>query len=528
MNTAENNKTILNPFTIIFYIFKYALEGIACFMGVFLEIIVYSFKGLYYLIISLPQDIYYIASGGVDKAYKTTKSVVTSVAEKKETEVKKDRISPKKRAQLEEERKILAELLASEEAKRVSKAAVYQYIAEDADGKLITGTFTGYSFLDVNSYLINEGFTVYSIKTSKLINFMYGESSIVPQKMSNKDLIFWLSQLSTYIKAGIPLTDSVRLIANSMKKNSRQKKIYERLVYELSMGEAFSKSLEKQGTIFPGLLINMLKAAEATGELAQTLEEMADYYTEIEKTRKQVISAMTYPTIVMVFALGVIIFIMLYVVPQFIEVYNSVGIELNGITKAVIGISLFLKDNIAMILLVLVIVIVAFVFTFKRVKAFRKGVQRVLMRVPVIGKIMIYKEITIFTKTFASLLKNNVFITDSIDILSKITNNEVYKDIMFQTISNIAKGDKISMAFKDHWAVPEVAYHMILTGESTGELPTMMMRVSDYFQEMNRNAVNTLKSFIEPIMIIFLTVIVGVVILSVIIPMFGLYEQIQM
>ena len=134
---------------------------------------------------------------------------------------------------------------------------------------------------------------------------------------------------------------------------------------------------------------------------------------------------------------------------------------------------------------------------------------------------------TIFTKTFSSLLKNNVFITDSMEILSKITNNEIYKKIMFNTINNIAVGEKISASFKDNWAIPDVAYYMIVTGESTGELAEMMNKVSLYYQEEHKNVINSLKSLIEPIMIVFLAIIVGGVVMAVIIPMFSLYGQIS-
>ena len=116
------------------------------------------------------------------------------------------------------------------------------------------------------------------------------------------------------------------------------------------------------------------------------------------------------------------------------------------------------------------------------------------MKLPVNGNIIKYNEMTIFAKTFSSLLRNNVFITESIDILSKITNNEIYKEIMYNTIDNIVKGEKISVAFKDHWAVPDVAYYMIVTGESTGKLAEMMAKVSTYYQEMHRNLVGSLTS----------------------------------
>ena len=118
-----------------------------------------------------------------------------------------------------------------------------------------------------------------------------------------------------------------------------------------------------------------------------------------------------------------------------------------------------------------------------------------------------------------------MLITDSVSILSKITNNEVYKSILYQTINNIVNGDKISDAFKDHWAIPDVAYFMIVTGESTGELAEMMQKVSDYYQEAHRNLINSLKSFIEPVMICVLAVVVGVILVAVIVPMFQLYDE---
>ncbi len=174
----------------------------------------------------------------------------------------------------------------------------------------------------------------------------------------------------------------------------------------------------------------------------------------------------------------------------------------------------------------MLLTIVLFVIAYKNVKAFRRGVQKLLMHIPVVKDLIIYQELTIFTKTFASLLKNNVFITDSIEILSKITNNEIYKSILYRTINNIVKGDKISEAFKDHWAVPEVAYYMIVTGESTGELDKMMQKVSEYYQGLHRSTVNNLKAFIEPVLIAALAVVVGVIIVSVVVPMFSLYDEV--
>ena len=414
-----------------------------------------------------------------------------------------------------------------EETGRSDKPLTYRYTAINSEGKKEVNTFIAYSKMEVYTYLENEDYKVLKIETSKLIELLYGPTSFNSAKFKNKDLIFWLTQLSTYIKSGIPLTDSMRILGKQMSKDTSKKKVFDSIIYNLTLGESFSTALEKQKNIFPQLLINMIKAAEATGELEATLDDMANYYTDIETTRKQMVSAMSYPAIIMVFSIGVVAFILIYVIPKFQDVYAQAGAELNSLTSSIIIASQFLSANFLYIILVIIIFILTIVLLYRNIKAFRHQIQKLLMKLPLIGKIIIYKEMNIFAKTFSSLLKNNVFITESISILTNITTNEIYKEIMINTINNIAKGDKISQAFKNHWAVPDVAYYMIVTGESTGELADMMSKVADYYQTSHKSIINSMKSFIEPAMIIFLAVVVGGIVLAVILPMFGLYQEIQ-
>lgn len=413
------------------------------------------------------------------------------------------------------------------DTERSEKPLTYKYVALDSSGKKVTNTFYAYSKMEVYTYLSGEGYTVLSIETSKYIELFYGPSEFNNFRFKNKDLIFWLTQLSTYLKAGITLTDSMRILGKQMSKSPRKKKVFDSIIYNLTLGESFSSALEKQQNSFPALLISMVKAAEATGELEETLDDLANYYTELENTRKAMINAMSYPAIISIFSIGVIVFIMLYVIPQFEGVYASTGASLNGYTLWILNVSKFFDTNFILIMGSIVTIILITVVLYKKVKSFRKNLQILGMKLPVFGNIIIYKEMNIFAKTFASLLKNNVFITDSMNLLSEITTNEVYKEIMFRTINNIARGEKISTSFKDQWAVPEVAYYMIVTGESTGELAAMMSKVADYYQTEHKTIINNMKSFIEPVMIIFLAVVVGGIVLAVILPMFSLYNQIK-
>ena len=402
----------------------------------------------------------------------------------------------------------------------------YKYVARNEKGKIITDYFPAFSKMDVYSYLTDQKMIVYEITTSKSTSFLHSQSSSFQTKMKTKDLIFWLAQLSTYIKSGIPLTDGVRVLAQQDKRR-KYKGLYDSLIYELTTGQTFSEALARQGTAFPPLLVNMVKSAEMTGSIEKTLDEMSEYYQEIEDTKKAIISAMAYPSVVMVFALGIVIFMLVYIVPKFTSVYESMNAEVNSITQICLDLSEFFQTKYMYLIGGILLLIITYIVLWRNSLAFKGAMQRFFMHLPIVGKLMIAKEMNLFSRTFASLQKNNVLLTDSIDILSKITSNEVYKDIMMRTINNLIKGNKMSETFADHWAVPEIAYFMIVTGESTGELAEMLDKVADYYQKEERNTVGQIKTFIEPVMIVSLALVVGFILIAILVPMFDMYSLVQ-
>lgn len=409
---------------------------------------------------------------------------------------------------------------------RYQTKQTFRYLVRTPEGKLVTGYFPAYSKMEVYSYLLDQNMIIYEIYTSKLINFLHTESNAMKNKMSTKDLVFWLTQLSTYIKAGIPLMDAVRVLAKQDKRKKYQS-LYDSLIYELTMGATFSDALDRQGKSFPSLLVNMVRASELSGTIEQTLDEMADYYQEMEDNRKDVISAIAYPCVVLVFAMGICTFMLVYIVPKFADVYDSMGSEINPITQFCLDLSDFLSNNWYFIIGGIAIVVIAYTIAFKKVKAFREMMQALFLRLPVVSRVLISKEINMFSRTFATLQHNNVLIADSIDVLAKITENELYKQLMVDTINNLIKGNKMSESFKDNWIIPDIAYFMIVTGESTGELAEMLDRVADYYRKEQKNAVGGIKTFVEPALIVFLAVAVGFILIAVLVPMFDMYSTVM-
>ena len=436
-------------------------------------------------------------------------------------------IKKKKKEKTEDSGPMLDEFSTNNVQKKEQKAPdrpliKYRYVIVNAMGKKENGTFEAENETEVRNFLLSQDYEVVSIKVRPSYDIDINDHA----KMKVSDLSFALTQLSTYIKSGIPLVDAVKILAKQSTKPA-SKKAFQRLVYELLKGESLSNAMIKQETVFPKLLINMVKTAEMTGDLPSILDDMADYYTSMERTRKQMISAMTYPCVVLTVAFAVLIFMLTYLVPQFASMFESNDAELPAITLTVLGASNFIKENYIILIIAIVTIVVAFVLSYKKNVKFRTGVQTVLMHIPVVKSIIIYNEVANFTKTFASLINHGVFITDSMEILSKITNNEIYKRIINKTLHNLGKGNSISESFRGEWAFPVVAYEMLVTGESTGQLGVMMEKVADHFQALHKSVIDQLKSLMEPLMICALAGVVGIILLSIVEPMFSIYGQIQ-
>jgi len=400
----------------------------------------------------------------------------------------------------------------------------FRYKYKLPNGKIKTNTFDAYNIEQVKTYLSNEGYDIVSIEPVKKGSLDFDIILTSPIKVS--EMAFALTQISTYLKAGISLIDAYRILAKQAK-NSTVKKIYDMVVYDLLTGESLSDALGKQPKIFPKLLTNMVKSAELTGDLPVILDDMANYYTAMDKTRKELRSALTYPTIVLVMALGVIVFVLEWVVPQYVDMFSSWSSDLPTITIMTIAVSNYLKHNLIELLVIIIMILLLYIYMFRNIRSFKKLMQWLYLKIPVVKNIIMYSEVSMFSKTFSSLLNHGVFITDSMDVLMKVSDNEIYKEIIAKTVKNLNRGGKISDAFKDNQYIPLVAYEMIVTGETTGKLGTMMEKVANYYESLYQNSTKQIKSLVEPILIVFLTFTVGVIIVSIIVPMFEMYKVIK-
>ncbi len=425
-------------------------------------------------------------------------------------------------------KQVLLMELTNEVEVRGKDKVLFQYEALNSEERLVKGQFKAFSKVDVHSFLLEEGFDVYDIKASSDNAFMKIQQNITDNyKIKYKDLVFILTQLETFLRSGIALVESIRILSKQTK-DPRQKTIMMSLIYDISNGYSLSQAMEEQMNAFPRLLVSMIKTAEVTGDLNESLLDMVNYYDSINKTRKQMISALSYPMMVFVFTILVVIFMLVKVVPEFVDMFAQLDTEIPPITEIVVNSSNFMVQFWWVVILVIIAIILTIRQLFKKSKAFRYNMQKTLMHLPVIGNVIIFKETTTFTKTFASLLNHNIMISDSLNILQHVTQNEIFKELIYEGIQNLSRGEDISTAFKNKKLFPNTAYEMLVTGEKTGEPGKMMSRVAEYYQEQHRLSVNQIKIFVEPAIIILLAGIVGLILLAVVLPMLDVYNSVQL
>lgn len=429
---------------------------------------------------------------------------------------KDDKQSPKK---------IKTEFGKPKEKAQSIKMKRFKYKVKGQDGQIIESYIDAENQMDVQSFLQNKGYEIISIEEDKVYAKLGFGNIFGTPKMSSKNINFFLTQLSTYVKSGIPLVESMEILSRQSKEKSLQM-LYRKIVFELNKGTSFSDCLEKQGKTFPKMLVNMIKTSEMTGDLTGVLDDMAAYYKQQDSNRKQIINAMTYPSVLLVFAVAVLTFVITYIVPTFTDMYASAGASLPMITQIIMNISSFVIAYWYIIVLVIAVIVVVLTLLYKGSVSAKTAMQTFVMHIPVVADLIKYNQLVTFTGTFSTLIKHDVFITDSMEILSKVTENEVYKKIINDAIENLSKGNGVSVAFKGHWAFPATAYEMLVTGERTGKLGEMMAHVAAYYQEEQTNLVTRMKSLVEPLMIVMLAVLVGIVLLAVVVPMFDIYSTI--
>ncbi len=340
--------------------------------------------------------------------------------------------------------------------------------------------------------------------------------------VSTRDLVVFTRQLSTMIDAGLPLVRALDIIA-SQHPNQKFKQIITSVKEDVEAGSTFSDSLAKHPKVFSNLYTQLIKAGEAGGVLDVILQRLASYLEKMDSIKRKIKGAMIYPAIVISVAVLVLAIVIIFVVPVFAEMFKDMGTSLPALTQVVVDTSFFVRQNILYILIVIAMMIFLTGFLYNKSFRARKIFDAFLLKLWLVGPLMLKTIISRFCRTLATLTAGGIAILDGLEITAKSSGNIITEEAILEARKSVSEGQTLAEPLATRPKLfPPMVVQMISVGEQTGALEDMLNKIADFYEEEVDIAVASLLSALEPIMITVLGVTVGVIVVSMYLPMFKL------
>ena len=347
------------------------------------------------------------------------------------------------------------------------------------------------------------------------------------KKVKPKVLMIFTRQLATLIDSGLPLLRSLNVLAKQ-ERDAVLKKTIDKLADAVQSGSTFSEGLAQHPIIFNDLYVNMVKAGEVGGVLELVLARLAEFQEKAQKIKNKVVAAMVYPAIVMVLAMAIMAFLLVFIVPKFEAIFHDMlgDKPLPTITLFVIGVSSFVQNH-GLILLGLIIAFVAGYKFLARTTGGRLIVDRFKLRMPLFGDLLRKTAISRFTRTLGTLVTSGVPILQALNITRETAGNKVIARAIGQVHDSVKEGESIVQPLEASRAFPPMVISMIDVGEETGQLPEMLLKIAEVYDDEVDNSVAGLTSMLEPIMIVFLALVVGTIVIALFLPLISIISGLQ-
>ncbi|MFD1066565.1 type II secretion system F family protein [Oceanobacillus locisalsi] len=401
--------------------------------------------------------------------------------------------------------------------------ALYKYVGRTEKGKLKKGTVEGATKNQALAALREKRIRPRELTETKA-NLFNKDLAIGGKKVKNEDFVVYCRQFATLIRAGISIVDATNILAQQTDSKGLHKVLLE-VEADIREGHAFSEAASKHPKAFPALFINMVRAGEVSGDMDATLDRLANHFEKQHAIMKKVKSTLSYPAVLLVVIIGVVIFLMVSIVPQIVSSFEQFGAELPAITKMVMAMSDFMVHSWYIIIFLSLGLIGLLIALFKKSPAFQHAFYVGVLKMPVFGKLIQKTAIAQMTRTLSSLFASSVPILQALTIVEKVAGNSVIRKVIRSSYENLEEGKPLSAPIMESWVFPPLVGQMIAIGEQTGQLDYMLAKVADFYEEDVERTVDTLKSLIEPMMIILLACIVGFIVIAVMLPMFSIFEQ---
>ncbi|WP_166209485.1 type II secretion system F family protein [Cognatiluteimonas telluris] len=406
--------------------------------------------------------------------------------------------------------------VAKQTARRGDELQIFQWEGKDKRGVKMKGEQPAKTESFVRAELRRQGITPSAVKLKK--KPLFGSSG---SRIKGKDIAVFSRQIATMLRSGVPIVGALEIISSGHK-NPKMATMVGALKTDIESGSSFSEALGKHPVQFDELYRNLVKAGESAGVLDTVLETIATYKENTESLKGKIKKALFYPAMVVAAALLVSSILLVFVVPQFEEVFKNFGAELPAFTQIVINLSRFMVGWWWLILLWVVGAGVAFVAAKKRSLAFSHFLDRMMLKVPVIGKVLHDASVARFARTLAVTFKAGVPLVEALDSVAGATGNTVYEQAVKRIRDDVAVGYQVNVAMKQVNLFPHMVVQMTAIGEEAGALDTMLFKVADFYEEEVNNAVDALASLLEPLIVIILGVVVGSMVVAMYLPIFKL------
>ncbi|XID92583.1 type II secretion system F family protein [Paenibacillaceae bacterium WGS1546] len=397
---------------------------------------------------------------------------------------------------------------------------IYAYEAVSATGKKISGTHRAATKTAAIQELRERGYSIRSVQ-EKPAGLMDKEITIGrPVKL--EDFVVFCRQFATMIRSGIQIDQSLEIMEDQT--TSKNLKLALGDVSEQVLGgQQLSKAMSEHPKIFPEMFVNMVASGESGGNLDDVLDRMANHYEKEYKTIQKIKSAMTYPIIVLVLAVAVVIFLLLKIVPTFAGMFEEQGAQLPWITRFVMGAS----NAIVGYWWALLLAVVAIVIGWKAFASNDEGklaIDKAKFRMPMFGIIFKKASIARLARTLSSLYMSGVPLLQSIDITVKVVGNRVMENVLLSAKDSLAQGKQLSDPFAGSGLFPKMVVSMLIVGEETGQIDKMLLKIAEFLENDVDQSVDRLKAVIEPLMMLIVASIVGVIVAAIMSPMFSIYD----
>ena len=402
----------------------------------------------------------------------------------------------------------------------------FSYIARTEDGARKEDSISAANIQEASNLLIAENLTIIKIsERDTSFDFMapfMERFNLSIDKLKNRvpltSLVFFTRQLSTMFNAGLTLEKAITFLSKE-EKNRTFRKVLDDIEKNVKKGLLLSDALNRHPGVFSNLYISLVKAGEVSGKLSVTLEELAKYLESMEDTQRKVKSAMYYPTFILFFLGVVLIVLFAFIIPQFTSVYAQLNAELPVYTQMLLDTGDWLSNNLGTFFLIIFFSFLALwlIFLTDRGRFFRDSV---LLKLPIFGSIFNQSILSKFGKTFGILIGSGVSVIETMHLVKKVVDNRVYELAIAGAANQIENGSSISDALKLTGIFPGVLIQLMNTGEETGEIDKLAIKVSEFYSKQVDAIVDRLTSIIEPALIILIGIIIGVVLVAVYMPIF--------